>query len=116
MYAAYYGGIVKEFSMDDKGLVFIAAFGLSSNQIMGKCPPIQAASCALRISRDLHVKNVQSFIGISTGEVFVASIGINFRKEFAMIGDAVSPYTCDLYNVEINGKCDDILVFCIYHG
>ena len=84
-----YEGTIKEFTVDDKGCVVVALFGL---------PPYthdddaaRAVEAAEAIIRRLHRLGIECSIGISTGQLFTGSLGsasIN-RREFCIVGDAM---------------------------
>eukprot|EP00520_Triparma_pacifica_P008840 CAMPEP_0118648764 /NCGR_PEP_ID=MMETSP0785-20121206/9336_1 /TAXON_ID=91992 /ORGANISM="Bolidomonas pacifica, Strain CCMP 1866" /LENGTH=1776 /DNA_ID=CAMNT_0006540991 /DNA_START=129 /DNA_END=5456 /DNA_ORIENTATION=+ len=82
-------GIIKEFSMDDKGLVLVVGFGLQPNVLPN--PAASACLAALQIKHS-HTIGVDSklYIGIGTGQVFCAAIGSDFRREFALVGKVVN--------------------------
>ena len=82
-------GIIKEFSMDDKGLVIVCGFGLQPNIMTN--PSASACLAALQI---LHSKSINEHgsicIGLATGEVFCAAVGSSYRREFALVGKVVN--------------------------
>jgi len=82
-------GIIKEFSMDDKGLVLVVGFGLQPNVLPN--PSASACLAALQIRHSQTIGNSGSiYIGIATGQVFCAAIGSDFRREFALVGKVVN--------------------------
>ncbi|GMH87114.1 hypothetical protein TL16_g10755 [Triparma laevis f. inornata] len=82
-------GIIKEFSMDDKGLVIVAGFGLQPNVVPN--PAASACLAALQIQHSHTIDGSGSLcIGIATGHVFCAAIGSDFRREFALVGKVVN--------------------------
>ncbi|GMH52011.1 hypothetical protein TL16_g01138 [Triparma laevis f. inornata] len=83
-----YRGIIKEFSVDDKGLVLVSGFGIPPH--VGVTPPTRACLCALSIKRELLDMKIKSHIGITTGSVFSGSVGSQKRREFCMVGDVVN--------------------------
>ncbi len=83
-----YGGSIKEFTVDDKGLVLMCAMGVPP--AMGDNQPEKACLAALKIVDALHEKaKCNAWVGVSTGMVFTASFGTH-RRELAMMGDAVN--------------------------
>ncbi|CAN0167589.1 unnamed protein product, partial [Discosporangium mesarthrocarpum] len=88
-------GVIKEFSVDDKGTVMVGALGLPP--ISGSNPAGRACTVALKIMEGLEARccsnssalGVVCYIGISMGPVFTATIG-GTRREFAMVGDVVN--------------------------
>ncbi|GMI06814.1 hypothetical protein TrVE_jg14385 [Triparma verrucosa] len=83
-----YRGIIKEFSVDDKGLVLVSGFGIPPH--VGVTPPTRACLCALSIKRELLDMDITSHIGITTGSVYAGSVGSQKRREFCMVGDVVN--------------------------
>ena len=82
-------GIIKEFSMDDKGLVLVVGFGLQPNVLPN--PAASACLAALQIKHSQTIGNLGNLsIGIGTGHVFCAAIGSDFRREFALVGKVVN--------------------------
>ncbi|GMH59114.1 hypothetical protein TrRE_jg11235, partial [Triparma retinervis] len=82
-------GIIKEFSMDDKGLVLVVGFGLQPNVLPN--PAASACLAALQIKNSQTIGNSgKLYIGIGTGQVFCAAIGSDFRREFALVGKVVN--------------------------
>ena len=51
-----YRGIVKEFSVDDKGLVLVSGFGIPPH--VGVTPPTRACLCALNTRRELQAMGI----------------------------------------------------------
>mmetsp|Transcript_7959 Transcript_7959/g.16012 ORF Transcript_7959/g.16012 Transcript_7959/m.16012 type:complete len:1543 (-) Transcript_7959:52-4680(-) len=83
-----YRGIVKEFSVDDKGLVLVSGFGIPPH--VGLTPPTRACLCSIALLKELHMFKVEAYIGITTGSVYAGSVGSKTRREFAMVGDTVN--------------------------
>jgi len=81
-------GIIKEFSMDDKGLVIVVGFGLQPNVVSN--PAACACLAALQIRHSQSIGNAAICIGIATGQVFCAAIGSDFRREYAIVGKVVN--------------------------
>ena len=83
-----FGAVIKEFTLDDKGYVVVAGFGV---------PPFihphdeqRAVSSAMRIHADLKAMGVHCTIGLSTGVIFCSAIGSKRRREFALVGPAMN--------------------------
>lgn len=75
-------------SIDDKGTIAIAAFGLPTGG--GAYRADLAVTAALRIQRDLASLNVRSSIGVATGRVFCGPVGGVSRREYTVMGNAVN--------------------------
>jgi class 3 adenylate cyclase/tetratricopeptide (TPR) repeat protein len=85
---ARYEGTVRQFIVDDKGSVLIAAFGLPP--LAHEDDPTRAVECALEIDKVLKSLNMSGAIGITTGNVFCGAVGSEARREYAMVGDVVN--------------------------
>lgn len=84
----HYKGTVRQFIVDDKGAVFIGAFGL---------PPFahhdderRAVEASLDMQRDLLSMGLDCSIGVTTGRVYCGNVGSTTRREYAIVGDAVN--------------------------
>jgi len=104
-----YEGMVRQFLVDDKGTVLIAAFGV---------PPFSHEDDAVRGVRtalDIHsnlkdVMHLKNAIGITTGRAFCGSVGSNKRQEYAMVGDIVNLSARLMYAAEkehVGLLCDE---------
>jgi len=82
------GGVIKEFSVDDKGMVLVVGFGFDLFQ--GRHPAVRACLCALEAEVEMAECKQEMHFGITTGPVFCASLGSEARKEFAMVSDTVN--------------------------
>lgn len=83
-----YEGTVRQFIVDDKGSVLIAAFGVPP--LAHEDDPTRAVDCALDIARVLKSLKVSASIGITTGKTFCGAVGYELRREYAMVGDVVN--------------------------
>ncbi len=83
-----FGGSIKEFTVDDKGLILMCAMGVPP--AMGDNQPEKACLAALKLV-DVLQKGAKcnAWVGVSTGMVFTASVGTD-RRELVMMGDAVN--------------------------
>ncbi len=83
-----YEGMVRQFIVDDKGTVLIAAFGVPP--FGHEDDPGRGIKTAWEIHQKLLESNVTSCIGVTTGKVFCGSVGSSKRQEYAMVGDIVN--------------------------
>eukprot|EP00004_Rigifila_ramosa_P015825 TRINITY_DN3703_c0_g1_i1.p1 TRINITY_DN3703_c0_g1~~TRINITY_DN3703_c0_g1_i1.p1 ORF type:complete len:1880 (+),score=473.42 TRINITY_DN3703_c0_g1_i1:814-5640(+) len=89
-------GTLRQFIVDDKGCVLIAAFGLPP--LSHEDDPTRALHAALEIKVHLKRLRVTASIGITTGRCFCGVVGtvstkkasVNDRKEYAMVGAVVN--------------------------
>jgi class 3 adenylate cyclase len=79
-----YSGIIRQFIIDDKGSVLVAAFFQHEDD------PVRALKAGINIISRLKNINVNSSIGVTTGKVFLGAVGSSIRHEFAMVGDTVN--------------------------
>lgn len=83
-----YKGYRRQFLVDDKGTVLIACFGVPPFCHEDDC--FRAVKSALEISKVLSTMKVSHSIGIGTGNVYIGSVGSTYRREHAVVGDAVN--------------------------
>jgi class 3 adenylate cyclase/tetratricopeptide (TPR) repeat protein len=83
-----YEGSVNKLSIDNKGAMLVAAFGLPP--FAHEDDPLRAVQAALALQTALASYNIQCAIGITTGRAFCGEIGSNDRREYTMIGDIVN--------------------------
>ncbi len=81
-------GALRQFIVDDKGLVCIVVFGLPP--FVHQEDPIFAVRAAQALHRMLDKLGYQSSIGVSTGSVFCGVVGNDLRCEYAMVGDTIN--------------------------
>lgn len=81
-------GMVRQFIVDDKGTVLIAAFGVPP--FGHEDDPMRGVKAAWEIHQKLQDAAVSSCIGVTTGKVFCGSVGSAKRQEYAMVGDIVN--------------------------
>ena len=73
-----YRGIIKEFSVDDKGLVLVVGFGIPPH--VGITPPTRACLCSLALTEELKSIDITASVGITTGPVYAGSVGSKTRR------------------------------------
>jgi class 3 adenylate cyclase/tetratricopeptide (TPR) repeat protein len=83
-----YEGSVNKLSVDDKGVTFIAAFGLPP--LAHEDDPIRGVQAALDIQSELQQMGLPSSIGATSGQVFCGTVGNHQRREYTIIGDVVN--------------------------
>ncbi len=80
-------GSVRQFIVDDKGMVFIASFGLPP--ITHEDDPARAVQAAIALQEALQLRNLNSAVGVATGSIFCGPVGNDVRREYMMVGDIV---------------------------
>eukprot|EP00002_Diphylleia_rotans_P015249 TRINITY_DN2957_c0_g1_i1.p1 TRINITY_DN2957_c0_g1~~TRINITY_DN2957_c0_g1_i1.p1 ORF type:complete len:1213 (+),score=188.06 TRINITY_DN2957_c0_g1_i1:1289-4927(+) len=83
-----FGGIVRQWLVDDKGATLVAAFGLPG--AVHDDDVTRAVRSAMSIKSRLTHLNVKSSLGVTTGKVYVGLVGNQNRCEYAMVGDVVN--------------------------
>jgi class 3 adenylate cyclase len=81
-------GTVRQFLVDDKGSVLIAAFGLPP--LSHEDDPLRAVDAALEMQKLLVSLKITPSIGITTGRAFCGAVGSETRREYALVGDVVN--------------------------
>lgn len=80
------GGHVYQLVHDDKGIVFLLAFGLPG-QSRGE-DALAALLCALRVADHAHLRGLYVGIGISTGTVYCGPVG-DLQRHYFLLGNPV---------------------------
>jgi class 3 adenylate cyclase len=81
-------GTIRQFIIDDKGSVLIAAFGLPP--LSHEDDPARATRAAMLIHKNLKDMKIISSVGVTTGKAFCGAVGSEERREYAMVGDIVN--------------------------
>ena len=97
-----YEGTVRQFLVDDKGMVLIACFGLVAHENDAE----RATRCAMEISTDLRKERIISSSGVTTGEVYCGLVGGETRCEYALIGDVVNMAARLMASTSDEIRCD----------
>ena len=82
------GGMIRQLLVDDKGLVIIVAFGVMQHSFTDN--GVRAVDLAFEARAALKRNCCDTFVGISTGEVYTGSVGNAARREYAMVGNKVN--------------------------
>jgi class 3 adenylate cyclase len=83
-----YEGSLRQYVVDDKGCVLIAAFGLPGSHHEDNCT--RAVETAKAIQKSLEIMNITSRTGIAMGSVYCGLVGSKARCEYAMMGSSVN--------------------------
>eukprot|EP00002_Diphylleia_rotans_P010607 TRINITY_DN2110_c0_g1_i10.p1 TRINITY_DN2110_c0_g1~~TRINITY_DN2110_c0_g1_i10.p1 ORF type:complete len:893 (-),score=143.98 TRINITY_DN2110_c0_g1_i10:2597-5275(-) len=83
-----FGGIVRQWLLDDKGATLVAAFGLPG--FAHEDDVTRAVRSSMSIKARLNKLDVQSSLGVTTGKVYIGLVGNQQRCEYAMVGDVVN--------------------------
>ncbi|EGG14423.1 guanylyl cyclase [Cavenderia fasciculata] len=83
-----YEGTVRQFIVDDKGCVLIAAWGVPP--LSHEDDPSRAVEAAMEIVVGLFKLKVISTVGVTTGKCFCGDVGSDERREYAVVGDIVN--------------------------
>lgn len=84
----YYEGTIRQFIIDDKGSVLIAAFGLPP--LSHEDDPCRAVQAAMMLQKRVQELSISTNIGVTTGKAFCGAVGSEERREYAMVGDIVN--------------------------
>lgn len=85
---ARFGGSLRQYVIDDKGCLAIAAFGLAGSSHEDNS--IRAIETALRVRHILNHEGISVRFGITSGKVFCGLVGTGDRCEYAMMGSSVN--------------------------
>ncbi|CAM9512372.1 unnamed protein product, partial [Phaeothamnion confervicola] len=83
-----FGGVLRQFVVDDKGCVMIGAFGLP--QYSYEDNEVRAISASEDLVRALQMVGLDTSIGITNGQVYCGFVGAEKRCEYAMMGCSVN--------------------------
>eukprot|EP00741_Cyanophora_paradoxa_P004001 tig00000754_g3887.t1 len=83
-----YEGSLRQIVFDDKGVVFIAVFGLWP--FAHEDDPARAVACAADMQASMRAMGVRAHVGITTGLVFCTFVGSSSRSEFSVFGTVVN--------------------------
>ena len=97
-----YEGTIRQFLVDDKGMVLIACYGILAHDN----DPERATRAAMGISEDLERLNISSSSGVTTGKVFCGLVGGKTRCEYALLGDDVNMAARLMASTKDEIRCD----------
>jgi class 3 adenylate cyclase len=84
----HYEGSINKLSVDEKGIMLVAALGLPP--LAHEDDAARAVQAALAMQAELRRMNLRSALGITTGQAFCGSVGNSVRREYTMLGDVVN--------------------------
>ncbi|KAG0245137.1 hypothetical protein BGX31_007848 [Mortierella sp. GBA43] len=84
-----YEGFIQQFAVDDKGATILCAFGLPYPRSHEKEASFAAKTAWLIRQRflDAHIRGFR--ISLATGVIFTSTIGNEFRRDPAIVGDTI---------------------------
>ena len=85
---SYYEGTIRQFMVDDKGTVLMAAFGLPP--YTHEDDAARAVQAAQLMQANLRQSGLRSAVGITSGRTFCGPMGSGWRREYTLIGAVVN--------------------------
>lgn len=83
-----YEGSVNKLSIDEKGVVLIAVFGLPP--LAHEDDAARGVQAALAVQQSLWSLGIRNAIGVTTGRAFCGIVGNEKRREYTILGDTVN--------------------------
>ncbi len=83
-----YEGSLNKITLDDKGTLLLAAFGLPP--LSHEDDPLRGTLAALEIHQSLQELGLRCSIGVATGTGFCGTVGNDRRREYTIIGDVIN--------------------------
>jgi class 3 adenylate cyclase/tetratricopeptide (TPR) repeat protein len=99
-----YAGTLRQFIVDDKGSVLIAAWGLPP--LAHEDDPKRAVLAALEIAEALFKLSIMTSVGVTTGQTFCGDVGSEERREYAVVGDVVNLSARLMAHSNVGVLCD----------
>ena len=84
----HYGGNLRQFTMDDKGPLVMALFGLPMHT--HEDDAVRCIKAALDIHEKLDTIQLNCNCGITTGHAFCGIVGSDLRSEYAVVANAAN--------------------------
>ena len=81
-------GMIIQFFEDEKGTLLLASFGLPP--LSHGDDPIRCVKAAIGVYLELQKVNINSAIGVTTGDLFCGLVGSATRKEYTIISSSVN--------------------------
>ena len=82
------GGFMRQFLMDDKGLILIAMWGVPSHSYANNA--LKALEFGLLAKSRCQELGLSVSVGVSTGTIFCGVVGADTRRDYVGIGDHVN--------------------------
>tara|TARA_R110000787_G_scaffold12074_50_gene39445 strand:+ start:5383 stop:9447 length:4065 start_codon:yes stop_codon:yes gene_type:complete len=103
---ARHEGTILQFVVDDKGPVFIIAFGLLAR--VHEDDASRAALASMDIVDALSRRNISCGVGVATGRVFCSLIGNDHRSHYTLIGHTMNFAARLMQNAAPGPLCDQL--------
>ncbi len=81
-------GMLRQFAVDDKGVVFIACWGVPGHA--HEDDESRAVSAAKEVLAALSLQGLEARAGVASGNAFCGLVGNSARAEYAVIGSSVN--------------------------
>jgi len=82
------GGQLRQFMLDDKGLVSIGSIGLRGS--VTKNPSVSGVQAALDITKAFDAMGIEASVGVTLGRVYCGKVGSASRHEYTILGRSVN--------------------------
>lgn len=83
-----YGGALARIGVEEKGVIFLAVFGLVART--HEDDPARCVEAALEIVDGLAAVSTDCGVGVATGRAFCGALGTRRAREFTTVGDVVN--------------------------
>lgn len=82
------GGSLRQYMLDDKGMVLIWTFGLQLHTFEDSAS--RGLQSALDVAEALGAQQLTTLMGVTSGTVFCGLVGSTYRHEYSVMGPAVN--------------------------